>query len=136
MSAKTLEVLFAQEDEAGCEAFRKLAAARLPSARVHCLSDGQAVLDHFFKLPAGSPKIDVLFLDRRLPKRDALDVFTEIRLSPRYDAVTVVFLVDSAREEDLLRDSFNCPSIRKPVEKNLEQLLKACERHVRQAKRV
>jgi CheY-like chemotaxis protein len=132
LNANALRVIFAQESDAGCEAFRRLAAVRLPSTHVSCLKDGQAVLDHFFKSPAGAAKVDVLFLDRRIPKRDALDVFTEIRLSPRFDALTVVFLVDSAREEELLKNSFNCPSVRKPVEENLPRLLKLCEELSRQ----
>ncbi|MBN1589156.1 MAG: response regulator [Pirellulales bacterium] len=99
-------ILLVEDDSSHAELVSRALQRKLPSCKVRRLSDGQSVLDYFFRQgdyadPATSPRPRVVLLDLRLPRIDGLDVLRRIKASESLRQTPVVVLTTSTAEEDV-----------------------------------
>ncbi len=76
---------------------------------------------------ADSPRPDIILLDLNLPKKNGIDVLSEIKSDEELKRIPVVILTTSVAEQDILRSydhHANCYIV-KPVD--LEQFLKVIQ---------
>ena len=69
---------------------------------VHAVKDGEAALEFLRRTGqyTQTPKIDLILLDLKLPKKDGYEVLAEIKADPALKQIPVVILTSSKAEED------------------------------------
>ena len=78
--------------------------ARIPH-RLHVLGDGEAAVSFLHREGpfAGSPRPALILLDLNLPRKDGLEVLTEIKGSAALCTIPVIVLSTSSRHADIQR---------------------------------
>ena len=104
MINQAVEILLVEDDPQDL----RLMLRELESVRnkIEIARDGEAALDFVFGRGAhgdGSRRrLQVIFLDLKLPKVDGLDVLREIKADPKTRAIPVVVLTSSKEERDMV----------------------------------
>ena len=107
MSAQTVHILIADDDQDDClmtkEAFNE---CRI-SNRLHFVHDGEALLDYLNRRPPYNdderfPRPGLILLDLNMPLKDGREALLEIKADPRLRMIPVVILTTSSAEEDVL----------------------------------
>jgi CheY-like chemotaxis protein len=72
---------------------------------LHVVTDGEQALQFVRREGdfAGSPRPGLIMLDLNLPRRDGLEVLSEIKADPELKLIPVVVLTTSQAEEDIVR---------------------------------
>ena len=123
---KPIEILLVDDDESDV----RLVVEGFKESRIlntlHTAEDGEKALA-FLRRGRGfekAPRPDLILLDINLPRKNGLEVLTELKADPKLSTIPVVMLTSSAAHEDIVRSyksHANC-YITKPVD--LEQLFK------------
>jgi len=99
----TIEILLVEDSEPDIlltqEAF---ADARVPN-RLHVARDGVDALNFLRRegIHANAPRPDVILLDINMPRKNGLEVLTEIKADPLLGSIPVVMLTTSQAEDDV-----------------------------------
>ncbi len=107
MKGRPITLLLVEDDPAHAEIVRRnLEDFRFANQILH-VPDGQAALDYLFRegafrVPATSPRPDLILLDLRLPKVDGLEVLRRIKEDENLKKIPTVVLTTSAAESDML----------------------------------
>jgi CheY-like chemotaxis protein len=72
---------------------------------LHVVSDGEQALQFVRQQGefAGAPRPGLIMLDLNLPRRDGLEVLSELKADPELRLIPVVILTTSQAEEDIIR---------------------------------
>jgi CheY-like chemotaxis protein len=72
---------------------------------LHVVTDGEQALQFVRREGdfAGAPRPGLIMLDLNLPRRDGLEVLSEIKADPELRLIPVVILTTSQAEEDIVR---------------------------------
>jgi CheY-like chemotaxis protein len=72
---------------------------------LHVVTDGEQALQFVRREGdfAGAPRPGLIMLDLNLPRRDGLEVLSEIKADPELKLIPVVVLTTSQAEEDIVR---------------------------------
>jgi CheY-like chemotaxis protein len=84
-----------------------LAEARVAN-EIHCVEDGEELLDYLHRLGRYSPLCHVplpglILLDLNMPRKDSREALKEIKGDPALRRIPVVVLTTSKAQEDILR---------------------------------
>lgn len=111
-------ILIVDDDEGHAILIREnLQAAELPNRILH-FSDGQAILDFFFKHRPPAHESFLILLDIRMPKVDGIEVLRRLKADPELRKLSVIMLTttDDTREVERCHQLGCSVYIQKPVD--------------------
>ena len=106
MSAQTVHILIADDDQDDCLMTKEAFMECRISNRLHFVHDGEALLDYLYRRPPYNddelfPLPGLILLDLNMPLKDGREALLEIKADPRLRMTPVVILTTSAAEEDV-----------------------------------
>lgn len=103
---KTITILMADDDEDDCMLVRDAFLESRSRNALHCVQDGEALMDYLFHRGDYSdeslaPVPDLILLDLNMPKKDGREALREIKSNPALRGIPVVVLTTSKLDEDI-----------------------------------
>jgi CheY-like chemotaxis protein len=97
---QTITVLMADDDPDDCLLVREALEETGTVKAIHCVADGQQLLDYLrrrgkYAPPAEAPRPDLILLDLNMPKVDGRQALQEIRAEPSLRGIPVVALTNT-----------------------------------------
>jgi len=130
---KRFTILMADDDEDDCMLVRDAFNENRLRNALHCVRDGEALMDYLCRRGAYSdeslaPLPDLILLDLNMPKKDGREALREIKSNPALRRIPVVVLTTSIRDEDICQsyDMGANSYITKPL--SFDELVTAIER--------
>lgn len=120
---KLINILLVEDNEGDVFLTKKAFEKAKIVNRIDVASDGEIALDmlHGRKGHEGYARPDIILMDINLPKKDGLQVLSEIKMDDTLRRIPVVILTSSQAEQDVIR-TYNLHAssyITKPI--NLEK---------------
>jgi CheY-like chemotaxis protein len=102
---RPLEVLLVEDAQLDAAVTRDAIQTANVAVHVHHVRDGEEALDFLFQrgVHAQAPRPDVVVLDLHLPRRDGMEVLSEIRAAEPLRSLPVAILTRSEADHDRLR---------------------------------
>jgi two-component system, chemotaxis family, response regulator Rcp1 len=102
---KTIELLLVEDNPGDVRLIEEALKDSKRISKIHVVSDGVEAADFLFKrknyLNARVP--DLIILDINLPKKDGIELLTEIKEDEKLKKIPVVMLTSSKAEDDILK---------------------------------
>jgi CheY-like chemotaxis protein len=115
-------ILLADDDADDREMIQKALARSNMANQLHCVCDGEQLLDFLhhrgaYAPPAASPTPGLILLDLNMPRKGGHEALREIKAHPLLRRIPVVIMTTSKAEEDILRtyDLGGSSFITKPI---------------------
>ena len=122
MNSKPVEILLVEDSPEDIDLTKEALEEGKLKVSLNNVMDGIEALKFFRKLKnyKDKPTPDVILLDLNLPKKDGLEVLTEIKMDEELKHIPVIVLTTSKAEEDILKSYQHHAScyVTKPVNFN------------------
>ena len=128
-SQSPIEILLAEDDAGDALLTRRALEDSKINNTVQVVTNGVDALAYLRRQPphTGAVRPDLILLDLNLPKKNGLEVLTEVKADPHLRQIPVVILTTSSAEQDIVRsyDLHANAYVTKPV--NLAQFMHAIQ---------
>lgn len=102
---KAIEILLIEDNPGDVRLIEEALKDSKRIDKIHVVTDGVEATDFLFKrkkyIDARIP--DLIILDINLPKKDGIEVLTEIKEDDKLNKIPVVMLTSSKAEDDILK---------------------------------
>jgi CheY-like chemotaxis protein len=102
---RSIEILLVEDNEPDIDLTKEALNQFQLLNNLHIVKNGVDALDYLYKKGKfkDSPKPDLILLDLNLPKKDGLEVLSEIKTKEDLKTIPVVILTTSDTEEDIIK---------------------------------
>ena len=129
LSTKKITILLVEDNPADRRLTHEVFKDTAICNEVYTVNDGEAAMDYLFKRGefTSAPKPNLVLLDLNLPKKNGLEVLSEMKGNISLRSIPVIVLTTSKADEDIARsyDLHANAFISKPV--NLDDFIQVIE---------
>ena len=105
LAGAPIDILLVEDNEGDARLAREALRDSKVFNRLHHVTDGEAAMAFLRRESphVGVPRPDLILLDLNLPKKDSLEVLSEVKCDDDLKRIPVIVLTVSSAEEDIVR---------------------------------